>query len=278
MVVKTKLFPKAAPILKWCGGKRWLVPHLKSLIADFDLDADCYLVDLFAGGLSIPLGLVDIFGDRVIANDLNPYLVNLYNRIQVDTFNRYGLEYGNNAADFCCARSRFNANIQAGEVYTTEMAGLFYYLSKTSFNGLCRFAKGTGNYNTPFGRYKSIDYDRDLIPFQETIEHWQFSRLDFEKVPIPEHSLIYADPPYYGKDVFTGYAPQPFDWPEQVRLANFLAAQPGIKIASNYPDPEIIDLYRGLGFDIATINSSSSISANSAGRGARLEMLAIKVD
>jgi DNA adenine methylase len=275
---KTNLFPKSPPILKWTGGKRWLIPRLRELLIELDVAPGTQLIDLFTGGLSVPLGLSDFFEDRVIANDLNPYSINLYDRIGSGDFVQYGFAYGNNPEDFKRARIRFNQLIEWGYVDSSEMAQLFYYLSKTCFNGLCRFAQKKGNYNSPFGKYKQINYRVDFRLFKTTVENWQFTTDDFASVPATANSLIYADPPYYGKGVFTGYCQSPFDWNEQVRLAQWLAAQPGIKIASNYPDPKILELYLDLGFSLNRVTSTSNISATTKGRGERQEMLAVKVN
>lgn len=265
------------PIIKWVGGKRWLIPKLRSIAKAGYLPPDAPLVDLFTGGASVPLGLADIF-KRVKINDINPHLVNLYNRIQVENLTCSPIGFGNNSEDFYRARTRFNDKIALGEIYRTEMAGLFYYLCKTGFNGLCRLAKKTGNFNTPFGNYKSIDYATDFKQFAATIEDWDISNSSFESVPIGEPSFIYADPPYWGKDVFTGYAPQPFGWEEQVKLADWLSQQPGVKVASNYPNPEILDLYRSRGFEIEIVTAKCNVAASKVSRGDRQEMFAVKIN
>lgn len=274
---KTKLFPLCPPVLKWTGGKRWLIPQLRQIAVDLDLPNNTALIDLFAGGLSIPLGTVDFFGPRVIANDLNPYSINLYRRIQSGDFDKYCGLWDNNPIDFEAARNRFNTLNKQPDLATDELAQLMWYLSKTAFNGLFRMSL-QNNYNSPFGSYERVDYERDLAAFADAVAGWQFSNLDFADVPTTSDSLIYADPPYYGKGVFTGYCHKPFNWDEQVRLATWLAAQPGVKIASNYPDPQILDLYGSLGFELRQVSTTSNISATTAGRGTRVEMLAIKVN
>jgi DNA adenine methylase len=56
------------PPLKWAGGKRWLVPHLRPLWEPF---ADRRLVEPFCGGLAVALGLMP---ERALLNDRNPHL------------------------------------------------------------------------------------------------------------------------------------------------------------------------------------------------------------
>ena len=64
------------PPLKWAGGKRWLVKHLKPIWA---AHSDRRLVEPFCGGLAVTLGLMP---DRALLNDLNRHLVNFYQQIK----------------------------------------------------------------------------------------------------------------------------------------------------------------------------------------------------
>ena len=82
---------------------------------------------------------------------------------------------------------------------------------------------------------------------------------------------MYADPPY---DVeFRQYSPGGFDWHEQERLANWLAAHPGPVVASNQATDKICELYGDLGFTVERIAGPRSIS-RTGDRTPALEMLA----
>src|SRR5581483_7002706 len=60
------------PPLKWAGGKRWQVPHLKPL---WESHSHRRLVEPFCGGLAVTLGLMP---ERALLNDANPHLINFY--------------------------------------------------------------------------------------------------------------------------------------------------------------------------------------------------------
>jgi DNA adenine methylase len=62
------------PPLKWAGGKRWLVPHLKPLWLPFAAQ-NRRLVEPLCGGLAVSLALRP---RRALLNDLNPHNVNFY--------------------------------------------------------------------------------------------------------------------------------------------------------------------------------------------------------
>ena len=74
----------------------------------------------------------------------------------------------NEEAAFYTARSRFNELVRAQEQHTHEAAGLFYYLNRTCFNGLCRF-NSKNEFNVPFGSYKKINYTRDFTSYTATL-------------------------------------------------------------------------------------------------------------
>jgi len=49
---------------------------------------------------------------------------------------------------------------------------------------------------------------------------------------------------------FTEYSQNGFTWDDQVRLAQWLAKHPGPVVASNQATKRIVELYRGLGFQL----------------------------
>src|SRR5438128_5037822 len=64
------------PPLKWAGGKRWQLPHLRKY---WELESHRRLVEPFCGGLAVTLGLLP---ERALLNDINPHLVNFYNWVK----------------------------------------------------------------------------------------------------------------------------------------------------------------------------------------------------
>ncbi len=237
------------PPLKWAGGKRWLVPHLKPL---WEQHADRRLVEPFAGGLAVTLGLQP---ESALLNDINPHLINFYQELR-EGF-RIEIPMRNSERAYYAARTRFNRLLAEGKENTQETAALFYYLNRTGYNGLCRFNR-QGGFNVPFGRYKQISYVRDFSLYVEPFSRWQFSSADFEKLNLGPGDFVYADPPY---DVqFTHYAKEGFGWNDQVRLAEWLASHPGPVVLSNQATTRIVKLYRSLGFSLRFLNAPRLIN------------------
>lgn len=252
-----------APPLKWAGGKRWLVPRLRELWA---AHAEKRLVEPFVGGMSVALGLLP---EQALLNDVNKHLINFYKWVQegfvIET------EFENDSEYFYKARKRFNELITSGHEGSKEAAELFYYLNRTGFNGLCRFNR-SGQFNVPFGRYKTINYADDFLELQEIIQDWTFISGDFEAAEPAPDDLIYADPPY--DSTFTAYSDSPFGWEEQKRLAHWLADSGATVIASNQATQRILKLYESLGFTIEELDAPRRISSNGDRTPAK-EMLAI---
>jgi DNA adenine methylase len=253
-----------APPLKWAGGKRWLVPRLQPIWA---AHAHRLLAEPFVGGMAVALGLQ---ATTALLNDTNPHLINFYRWLQRGFV--ISIEMENDRHLYYQHRQRFNALTRRGDAHTAEAAALFYYLNRTGFNGLCRF-NSKGEFNVPFGRYKTIRYTTDFSPYVEALRGWQFRSDDFSALSIRDDAFIYADPPY---DVeFTAYSPGGFNWRDQVRFAEWLAQHPGPVIVSNQATERILELYRRLGFKIEIIEAPRFISCNGDRTPAR-EMFASK--
>lgn len=244
-----RLPPTVTPPLKWAGGKRWLVPHLRPR---WEPLRERRLVEPFAGGLAVALGLQPA---RALLNDINPHTIHFYRWLKAGL--TLDWEPHNDATAYYAARDRFNALIAAGEADGREAAGLFYYLNRTGYNGLCRFNR-QGHFNVPFGRHTRITYTRDFAPYRAALANWDFTHGDFEAIPLAPDDVVYADPPY---DVpFTHYSAGGFSWDDQVRLAARLAAHPGPVILSNQATARIEALYTDLGFTLEFLQAPRMIS------------------
>jgi DNA adenine methylase len=252
------------PPLKWAGGKRWLVPHLREI---WKLHAKKRLVEPFCGGLAVTLGLLP---QEALLNDVNFHAVNFYRQLKKGL--KVAWQMQNDEQAYYRCRDRFNKLIAADMANTKEAAELFYYLNRTGYNGLCRFNK-QGEFNVPFGRYATINYTKDFSSYQEMFTSWTFKSGDFEKVPAACNDFIYADPPY---DVeFTQYAKEGFNWEDQERLGEWLSRHKGPVVLSNQATERVLRLYKKLGFKLITLSAPRMISCT-GDRSKAEEVLATK--
>lgn len=252
------------PPLKWAGGKRWLLPHLRPL---WQAHSQRRLVEPFCGGLAVALALRP---ERALLNDVSPHLINFYRWLQRGL--EIDMEMVYDEALYYQYRHQFNDLIRRGEEETEEAAAFFYYLNRTGYNGLCRFNL-KGGYNVPFGRHKRINYQTDFRIYKPFLQKWALTVGDFESLALEAGDFIYADPPY---DVeFRHYSRNRFDWPDQVRLAEWLAQHSGPVVLSNQATPRIVELYEGCGFRLTYLLGPRRIS-RSGDRTPAKEVLALK--
>lgn len=227
------------PPLKWAGGKRWQIPHLLPL---WQAHASRRLVEPFCGGLAVSLGLRP---HAALLNDANPHLINFYVWLQKGLPLSVRME--NNEELFYSYREKFNALVRADRVNSREAAQLFYYMNRTAYNGLCRF-NSRGEFNAPFGQYKTIPYAKSFDAYRDVFADWKFTSGDFAALRFKDDDFVYADPPY---DVeFTAYSQGGFSWEDQVRTAETLAKHRGPVILVNQATDRIKTLYRKLGYEL----------------------------
>lgn len=261
------------PPLKYAGGKNHLLPRLRAL---YEPHRHRRLVEPFCGALNVALGLRP---ERALLNDSNRHLMNFHRWVMARR--RPRMRFDNDERRYYLCRDKFNRMVRGsalrsmfGNPAWDEAAELFYYFNRTGFNGLCRF-NAAGEFNVPFGRYKSIRYVRDFSPWAQAMAGWAFSVGDFAEVGVgdADDAWLYADPPY---DVpFVHYAAGGFSWKDQERLAAWLAGLGCPVVASNQATPRILRLYRGLGFRVRTIAAPRNISCDGDRTPAR-EMLATR--
>lgn len=239
-----------------------MAPHLGPL---WQKHRNRRYVEPFCGGLAIALGLEP---QSALLNDVNPHLINFYRQVRRGLRLEIDARYDRKL--FTAHRARFNQLINNGSARTKEAAQLFYYLNRTCFNGLCRFNRD-GEFNVPFGQYKTVNYAHDFGPYQKIFRRWQFMNKDLARLPIERGDFIYADPPY---DVeFTTYSAGGFSWADQIRTAELLARHRGPVLLSNQATKRIVSLYRSLGFDLKFLAAPRRISCN-GNRTAAREVLA----
>ncbi len=207
---------------------------------------------------------------QALLNDINPHVLNFYRWLKRGL--TISLPMANDERLYYRHRERFNRLLEQGKGDGAEAAGLFYYLNRTGYNGLCRF-NSKGLFNVPFGRYSRITYIRDFTAYQALFANWQLIQTDFEAIPLEREDFIYADPPY---DVeFRHYSKQGFSWEGQVRAARWLARHDGPVVLSNQATDRIVELYESLGFNLKYLEAPRLINCTGDRTPAR-EVLATR--
>lgn len=203
--------------VRWAGGKSWLVPHIKKLIAPIQIN---HYHEPFLGGAATFFAL-DL-PRRSYLSDVNDDLINAYLQIKkspeeviqrLDSFQNTKDEY------YRVRSMHFTDNI--------ERAAQFIFLNQTSYNGLYRVNR-KGEYNVPYGNREEWHYDADRIRrCSKKLYNTRITCGDFEinKYRIKHNDLVFLDPPYtvsHNNNGFIEYNKNLFSIKDQKRLSLFI--------------------------------------------------------
>jgi DNA adenine methylase len=128
------------PLLRWAGGKRWLVPMVSELIANTEIQN---YHEPFAGGAAVFFGLK--INSKSYLSDLNVDLIDTYKAVrdEPDEVWRFLRKFRNTEDHYYGARS-------SEPRLSASHAARFIFLNHASFNGIYR-VNLAGQYNVPFG-------------------------------------------------------------------------------------------------------------------------------
>lgn len=237
-----KLFLKSP--LKWAGGKSKLMNKIEEVYnKDFFWNSEKYTyIELFGGGGSSWLFVLQHYSPkRVIVNDINPNVINLWRCIQnypialceeLESIvsNYLYFDWDGRKKFFLDLRKSFNEkkDLLTGINTDVRMAAEFLFLNKTCFNGLWR-TNSKGEFNTPFGKPTNLDrnpniYDKNnIILLSNWVKDVEFVCVDYKDVigdDVNGDVLVYMDPPYRG--TWTDYSKESFGEQEQIELSYYM--------------------------------------------------------
>ena len=258
------------PFLKWAGGKRWLIPHLKLE----KLKYSGRYIEPFLGSGAIYFALRP---KRAIISDINESLVDAYRCVRdcpdeiSEILGKHQLEHSK--AYYYEVRSNMGQN-------PIDRAASLIYLNRTCWNGLYRVNR-KGKFNVPKGTKSSVLLNSDSWPaVADALSGAQIVARDFE-ISIDEAAsgdLLFVDPPYTVKHNLNGflkYNESLFSWDDQIRLhaALLRASLRSVNIIATNADHESIrELYK-VGFKFRRLERSSVLSGDPSFRGRYSELL-----
>lgn len=269
-----------APVVKWVGGKRQLLPEIKKYSPK---KYNTYF-EPFVGGGAV---LFELQPKNAIVNDINKELINLYSVIQnnVDDLIEKLSDtesYSNTSDCYYRVRELDREPQKYNKMTGVDRAARILYLNKTCYNGLYR-VNSMGEFNSPFGSYKNPNIVNS-ITLKAVSKYFNESNIkflngDFEKTvkTAKKDDFVYFDPPYAPiskTSNFTGYNENGFGENEQIRLKELCNTldKKGVKFLLSNSDCEFIrDLYKD--YNIVTIQAKRTINSNANNRGAISEVL-----
>lgn len=265
-----------APVLKWVGGKRQLIAQITELLPS----SYATYYEPFIGGGAVFFHLQH---KKVVINDFNSELVNVYKTIQSDVEGLIeDLKKHKNESDYFYEIRALDRGDGFDKLTNVEKASRIIYLNKTCFNGLYR-VNSSGEFNTPFGRYKNPNIVNEItlraVHKYLTTNNITILNQDFETIfdNIKKNDFVYLDPPYdpvSKSSNFTGYNQGGFSTDDQVRLRELCDKlnKKGVKfLLSNSATDFIKEEYKD--YQINIVQANRSINSNAKKRGAVDEVL-----
>jgi DNA adenine methylase len=257
------------PLLKWAGGKRQLLRHIRRF---YPGEFNRYIEPFFgSGAVFFDLYALGRLRNReALLIDSNADLIGCYETVRddaaavADALEVLAAGHATAGTDhyYAVRDRRFNPlresrRLATGRIaYTPELAAMLIYLNRTGFNGLFR-VNARGGFNVPAGRYvrPSIVTRDKLERVAEALnapgvrlEYGTYESLNGRPQP---GDFLYADPPYAPVSAtanFTSYTAAGFTGADQARLQQLViaAARRGCHVlVSNSTAPEIEALYAG---------------------------------
>lgn len=259
------------PVLRWAGGKRWLVPFLPELIGEVRLNN---YHEPFLGGASVFLGISP--EGKSYLSDLNADLIETYQTIRDDPDGiAERLATHKNTADHYYKTRASKPRTPHGR------AARFIYLNHTSFNGIYR-VNLAGVYNVPYGRRSNIVMpDREwLRKVSDRLQGVELRIGDFaDCLPnVTEGDLVFVDPPYtvaHNNNGFIKYNHHLFSFDDQHRLSKLIDVvkeRGAYYILTNAAHASIADLFDNGDRRIGT-SRRNNVGGASAQRGSATEYL-----
>ena len=291
------------PLLKWAGGKRQLLPKIRSFYPE---DFDRYIEPFVgSGAVFFDLHLSGRLRDRdVVLLDSNADLIGCYRAVRdrpeevTRALDDLASAHARSAARtyYDVRVRRFNplrdrARQAGGRIeYTPELAAMFIYLNRTGFNGLFRL-NARGAFNVPLGRYERpriADGDRIAYAaeaFANPRVRLEWGSFEVVRTMAAAGDFLYIDPPYAPVSRtanFTSYTPARFDAANQRALQSVVVelARRGCRVLlSNSTAADIAALYdkndatRAAGLRTLRVPARRAINSNAARRGPVEEFL-----
>ena len=266
------------PFTKWTGGKRQLLPIIKSLMPD---NYNNYFEPFIGGGALF----FDLSPDKAVINDFNNELINCYQQIKKypqKLIELLAKHQENNSKEYYLELRSADRDNRIDKMTNVERAARIMYMLRVDFNGLYR-VNSKNQFNVPYGRYKNpkIVDSVLILSISQYLNSNNIKILtgDFEKAvqDVVAGDFVYFDPPYIPlseTSAFTSYTHEGFTYEDQVRLRDCfkkLDEKGAFVMLSNSSSPLVEELYKD--FNIHKVEANRTNGAKTSSRGKISEII-----
>jgi DNA adenine methylase len=265
---------KCRPFLKWAGNKYQILERIRAM-----LPRGNRLIEPFVGSGAV---FLNTDYEEYLLADNNGDLINLFLTLQREgeSFIEYCRSFftgeTNSEGQYYDLRKEFNSTSNS-----RLKAGLFIYLNRHAYNGLCRY-NSKGGFNAPFGQYSKPYFpEKEMRHFIQRARRVTFKVADFRDTMrlASRGDVLYCDPPYVPLSAtsnFTSYSSGGFGREEQIELAELareLAGRGLSVLISNHATEFTLNAYKNA--RIERFDVQRFISCDGDNRGRAGEVLAL---
>lgn len=233
---------KIKPLFIWAGGKGKMI-DLYDQSPGIPTDFTSYNELMVGGGAMLcelhNRGLTA--GKRIHINDISSEIVGLYRTIK-DNCEKFITTLKMVENNYFCVLNRKKWYYEVRDAYAfgciddpIEDVAAFFFLLKTSFNGIVQHIEGSDRYATPAGLLNQRDslFDYGLIRrWSEFLQSVTITNLSWEQAIVPDETgFFFFDPPY--RDSFKHYGIDDFDHDSLMESAHSLASSGSTVWVSN---------------------------------------------
>lgn len=276
------------PLIKWAGGKRKFVDQILSITGN---DFKQYF-EPFVGGGAL---LLNIKASSYFCSDINRELINFHNVVKnhpEELIRELETNYfPHHSKDFYLKIRNIDRDpIEFKKWNSIKKAARFYYLNKTSFNGIWRVNK-KGNNNVPFNKIEEKP-KIDIEKVNQISEFYKNNNVSFVCAQYKEiikkaqnGDFVYFDPPYDvepGQSSFVAYTKSGFNQKNQKELKQTCDTliKRGVLVAISNSNTDFIrNLYKDnkyVKYEIhSKIISNRTIAASNKARRRVVELLIV---
>ena len=266
---------KAAPFVKWAGGKRQLLSQIKERLPE---QFNNYYEPFVGGGAVI----FELLPENALINDINRALINTYRQIRdypeefIDKIKVLDEGMDNNIEKldtyYYSLREQYNDKLMKEE-FDMEMATLFVYINKHCFNGLYRVNK-KGLFNVPYNNSRKTSVDEKVIlGVSKYLKGVTIKEGDFEEACsyAKRGDFVFIDSPYapLSPNSFDDYTKEGFDINSHRRVSKVydeLTARGCYCMLTNHNTELINKLYSNKGYKIDVVDVKRMINSDASNR------------
>lgn len=271
---------RAKPFLKWAGGKRTSLEHIRKV---YPAKIDRYIEPMMGGGAVF----FDLLPERSVISDTNEELINAYKVVRNDVDGLISVLSSHESSGVGLPMEEhevFYYNLRSANLSRlcpVERAARFIFLNRTCFNGLYRVNK-SGAFNVPCGKYKNptVCDVANLRACSKALQGTVIACADVVDVlsVAGKGDFVYIDPPYLkiASNSFTAYTPEGFGIAEHEQLAlcfHKAVRRGAFVVESNTSLPWVKEKYKK--YSIEMIPARRSISRDPSSRGLVLDCLIV---